>query len=153
MVGELDQISLFADLPYDQLEDISKFCTRVHFDAGEFLIMEGDTANPDLFILSDGSVEIVSNNSNRISNEIVLSKEQKEIFGEISWLTNAKRTASVRCHGQVDAIRIDGKALMNYLEERPEAGFRITRKVATLLSQRMEDTDKLLKQVLWNRHI
>jgi len=153
VIGELDQISLFKDLPYDCLEDISKFCARVHFEAGEFLIVEGDSADPDLFILSDGSVEIVSNNSDRISNEIVLSKEQKEIFGEISWLTNAKRTASVRCHDQVDAIRIDGKALMSYLEERPEAGFIITRKVANLLSKRMEETDKLLKQVLWNRHI
>lgn len=153
MLEELDQITLFNGLSCAQMEDIAKFCTRCNYTDGDFLIKEGENGNADLFVLSDGNVEIVSSHTSTTSNEVVLSREDKQIFGEISWLTNSRRTAGVRCHGNVEAIRIDGQALMQYLEEHPAVGFHITRQIATLLSRRMEDSNRLLKQLLWNRGI
>jgi CRP-like cAMP-binding protein len=153
MFTELDQISIFNGLTYAQLENISSFCTREMHDDGDILIKEGDQGSTDLFILLDGTVEIISSNASTTSNEVVLSREDKEIFGEISWLTNTRRTAGVRCHGNVEAIRIDGHALMNYLEQDAEAGFHVTRQIAVLLARRMEESNRLLKQLLWNRDI
>jgi CRP-like cAMP-binding protein len=153
MFTELDQISIFKGLTYEQLGNISGFCTRQMHDDGDILIAEGEQDNSDLFILVGGSVEIVSSHASTTSNEVVLSREDKEIFGEISWLTDARRTAGVRCHGNVEAIRIDGHALMNYLEQDTQAGFLVTRQIAILLAQRMEESNRLLKQLLWNRDI
>ena len=153
MLEELDQIALFNGLSCSQMEEIAKFCTRYNYNDGDFLIKEGENGDADLFILIDGNVEIVSSDTTTTSNEVVLSREDKQIFGEISWLTNSRRTAGVRCHGNVEAIRIDGASLMQYLEEQPEVGFHITRQIAILLSKRMEDSNRLLKQLLWNRGI
>jgi len=153
MIEELEQISLFNGLSCEQMEAIAGLCDRKLYNDGDFLITEGDGSSSDLYILLSGSVEIVSSNAATTSSEVVLSREDKEIFGEISWLTGARRTAGVRCHGAVEAIRIDGGALMQYLENEPEAGFHVTRKIAVLLSMRMEDSNRLLKQLLWNRDI
>ena len=153
MIEMLSQTSLFKDVSYEQLIDISKFCERMIMNAGDFLIREDDTGNSDIYVLIEGNVEIVSNNTDTTSGEIVLSHEDKEIFGEIGWLTNAKRTASVRCYDGVEVIRIDGDNLMQYLEVNPEVGFIITRRIAETLSQRMEESDRLLKQILWNKSI
>jgi len=153
MIEILTQTSLFEGLSTEQLSDIANFSEHLVLNDGDMLIQEDDAQNADIFILIEGNVEIVSNNTGLTSSEVVLSSEDTEVFGEISWLTNAKRTASVRCHGGAEVIRINGKKLMQYLESKPEVGFVITRRIATLLSQRMEESNRLLKQILWNKHI
>jgi len=152
MIEILGQNSLFKGLADQQLEDIADLSSRTEYDDGDFLIREDDK-NTDLYILCEGLVEIVSNNTAKTSGEVVLSSEDKDVFGEINWLTNSKRTAGVRCHGPVDAIRINGEALMSYLENNTEVGFKVTRRIARLLSARMEESNRLLKQILWNEHI
>jgi len=153
MIEELEQVTIFKGLSSAQMDDIARLCSREQCSDGDFLIQEGDDQSDDLYILLSGTVEIVSSNSKTTSSEVVLSREDKEIFGEISWLTNTRRTAGVRCHGNVEAIRIDGDALMSYLESEPEVGFYVTRQIAILLSRRMEESNRLLKQLLWNRDI
>ena len=150
MISDLEQAKFFYDLSPEQLEEIAPFCKLLQLSDGEIMIQEGGAGGNDLFYLLSGSVEIVSNNTSILSNEVVLSKEDKELFGEISWLTNCKRTASVRCRGPVEAIRIDGKALMGFLEKNPDIGFLIMRRVAFIMSERIEETDDLMKQILWN---
>ena len=153
MIEELDKFSLFKDLSYNQLEDIMPFCIKLDLNDGEIMISEGNKDDSDLYLLISGSVEIVSSDSAVLSHEVVLSRENKEIFGEVSWLSSHKRTASVRCKGSVDAIRVDGLGLMNFLEQNPEIGFMVMQRIASLLAQRIEETDTLMKQILWNTNI
>ena len=153
MISELEQISMFKGLSFDQLEKISSFCEIQQYYEGDILIKEGGDISEDMFILLVGTVEIVSSNSVATSSEVVLSREDKEIFGEIGWLCKTRRTAGVRCNTEVEAIRIDGARLMAYLEEEPTAGFQVMRQIATLLAKRMEESNRLLKQLLWNRDI
>ena len=150
MITDLEQTNFFRDVSLEQLEEIAPFCKLLQLSDGEIMIQEGEKGGNDLFHLLSGSVEIVSNNTSILSNEVVLSREDKELFGEISWLTNCKRTASVRCRGPVEAIRIDGRALMEFLEKNPEIGFLAMRRVALIMSERIEETDDLMKQILWN---
>ena len=150
MIEQLDKFTLFKDLSYTQLEDILPFCSKLDLNDGDIMIKEGNKQDRDLYLLVSGMVEIVSSDSAVLSHEVVLSREDKEVFGEVSWLSEQKRTASVRCKGTVDAIRIDGLGLMNFLEQNPEVGFLVMQRVAVLLARRIEATDMLMKQILWN---
>ena len=82
-----------------------------------------------------------------------MSRQDKDIFGEISWLTQKKRTATIRCLGEVDAICIDGGQFMSYLDQHPQVGFSVMKNIALLLADRLNHADSLLKQILWNSHI
>jgi len=150
MIEELEKVSLFKELSYLQLEAISQFCQLLNMTDGEMLIRESDKNVSDLYLLCAGSVEIVSSATAITSGEVVISKQDKDLFGEMGWLTAAPRTASVRCHGNVQAIRVDGQALSKYLHSHPDVGFIIMRHIALTLSQRLQGTDALLKQILWN---
>jgi CRP-like cAMP-binding protein len=150
MVGELVHTYLFRELDIDALEEISAFARRLHLFDGDVLIHENESENFDLYVLCSGEVEIISSSSRAVSGDVVISKQDMEVFGEISWITRRKRTATVRCRDDVDAIRIDGNAFMNYLEQHPPAGFHVMQKVAGVLAQRLVATDTLLKQILWN---
>lgn len=153
MLEALENSSCFEDLNTEQIVSILPYCSRVILNDGDLMIREGNHDNHDLFILLSGTVEIVSSNAKMISSEVVLSKEDKDLYGEISWLTGGKRTASARCRGEVEAIQIDGNALMRQLQNDAEIGFKVLRRIALILSQRLEQSDSLIKQLLWNTNI
>jgi len=155
MIDDLANSSLFENLEHFTIVEISKLCIRLELVAGDVLISENDNdeASFDLYILCSGNVEIVSNHSPVASGEVALSKRDTEIFGEIGWLLRKKRTATVRCIGDVEAIRINGDEFMQFLEQRPEVGFQVMRNIAYLITKRLSQTNSLLKQILWNINI
>ena len=153
MLSDIESISIFRDLEFSKLEDIMSFCEKLQLGAGDVLISENDHSNNDLYVLCNGHVEIISNGSGVTSGDVPISKQDKEIFGEISWLTGGKRTATIRCVNDVEAIRIDSKQLSQYLEQNTDVGLAVTRRIALLLAYRLDQTDNLLKQVLWNSNI
>ncbi|MFC1602546.1 cyclic nucleotide-binding domain-containing protein [Pseudomonadota bacterium] len=150
MINILENISLFEGLDHAVLADISVMCSQYEFGDGDVLISETDKENRDLYILISGHVEILSINRSSACGEIVLSKQDKDIFGEVGWLTDQPRTATIRANGDVEAIKVDGKQLMAYMEENTNIGFIIARRIADLLGQRLKFTDDLLKQILWS---
>lgn len=153
MIAELEQVKLFADLSVQALQDISGFSTRLELDDGQVIISENEAQSRDLFMLCNGNVEIVTRSSGIISSETILTQHDKELFGEISWISGHKRTATVRCVGEAEAIRIDGDQFMAYLQSHPETGFLVMRAIAQLMADSLNHTDQLLKQLLWNAPI
>jgi len=150
MLQELSDSSLFSGTSYDALEDISKFSRRRECSDGDILIEENSDKDFDIFILCEGRVEITSNSTGITSSEIVISSQEKDLLGEISWLLRNQRTATVRCIGETIAIQIDGNHLMDYFESNNDSGYLFFKKIAILLSKRLVNSDGLLKQVLWN---
>lgn len=150
MINELMNTYLFRDMEYVALQEIAKLSTRLHLNDGDVLIHENETENFDVFVLCSGPVEVLSSSSAAVSSDVAISKQDLEIFGEISWITRRKRTATVRARGEVEAIRIDGKTFMEYLEAHPKTGFEVMHKIAMFLAERLVSTDTLLKQILWN---
>ena len=150
MIIELGNVSVFKDLGDDILASIATFSREVELGDGEVLISEHQQDSSDLFVLCKGSVEIVSNDSKVTSNEVTLSKLDKDIFGEVGWLCNGNRSATVRSVGEVEVIRIDGNKLKEFIFANPEPGLKLIFNIAQILADRLNSTDSLLKQVLWN---
>jgi len=152
MISGLETVSLLVDVDEESIEDISRFCTKITLMDGEDLISENESSSYDIYVLCEGNVEIITSGNGVTSQEISLSEQDKEIFGEISWLLSGKRTATIRCKGEVEAIHVDGTQFMQYLESHPRAGFLIMRRIAIILAQRLNKTNSLLKQILWNSY-
>jgi len=149
----LQNTAIFMDLTSRELDGLTLFCSRHEYYDGEVLIEENSDDNSDIFILIDGTVEVVSSETEASGNEAVVPKHDKDLFGEIGWLTGRKRTATVRCSGPVEIIRIDGAALKNYVEVNSRVGYCIMRRIAIMLSHNLAETSNLLKQILWNNNI
>jgi len=150
MISELDSSSLFSDSSLTVLEDIVQFCQLRECEDGDILIEENSTGSFDLFILCEGDVEIVSNSSDTTSSEIVISSHEKDLLGEISWLLRIRRTATVRCMGEVVVIQVNGDQLKDYFEKNKESGYGFMKNLSMLMARRLLNADDLLKQLLWN---
>ena len=78
--------------------DLDKY--RTSYDEGHVIFVEGDDTQ-DLYILTSGDVDVFKGNKSMA--EIT---EPGSLFGEMSFLLGAKRTATVKARNQVKAICI-----------------------------------------------
>ena len=151
MLDHLERLSIFSDLDNDELDSIALFCEDLEFDDGEVIISEHSKDAFDLYVLIEGSVEVIANadGNHNTTEEVVISKKDKDVFGEIGWLCQQERTATVRSYGKTRIIQVHGESLNRYLEENTSAGFKVMRRMAMTLSHNLAETSSLLKQLLW----
>ncbi len=104
------------------------------FRIGQTIFLEGDPSQ-DLYILVSGQVDIIKGN-----NKITEINEPGALFGEMSFLLGAKRTASVKAGSDVRVIRIPKEEVTSFLGEFPEVAKGITR----ILAQRLDNVTQIV---------
>jgi len=53
----------------------------------------------------------------------------------------------------VETIKIGGNALMEELKKPPELAFKGLHRISLTLVERLDDSDRLMKQLLWDSNI
>ncbi len=112
--------------------DLNKYLNS--FETGQTIFLEGDDTQ-DLFILVSGQVDVIKGKEkmSEITGAGVL-------FGEMSFLLGARRTATVKARGEVKAIRIPKEEITMFLDEFPSVSGEITK----FLAQRLEEASQVL---------
>ncbi len=100
------------------------------YQKGDTLFMEGDESQ-DLYFLISGHLEILKGDK-KIS-EIT---EPGALFGELSFLLGAKRTATVQAENEVRVLRIPKNEVPTFLKDFPVVAEKITEIVARRLDER-----------------
>ncbi len=150
LIDNIIKSPIFAELKFDEIETIASFSNYMVLDDNHLLISEDDDDDHAIYLLAKGSLEIVSSKDANISSEVVISHQEKDLFGEIAWITREKRTASVKTHGPSDVVRINGDKLDEFILSNPKAGCVILRNVSRSLCERIKGNNILIKQILWN---
>ena len=120
------------------LEEILKN-TRVNryitpYEEGKAIFLEGDDSQ-DLYILVSGQLNVFKGNK-----KIAQITEKGSFFGEMSYLLNAKRTATIKAEKNVEAIQIHKEDIPGFFLEFPEVAGEITK----LLAKRLDETSRIL---------
>ena len=116
LLGEID---LFARLPLATREQLAAAAKRVHFDARERLVVEGDEGD-SMMLLASGSVSISKSGSEIGDGTVALANlDAGAYFGEMSLLTGAPRSATVTAAGPVDLFMLDREAVAPILASDP----------------------------------
>ncbi len=111
---------------------LSRYLTSFH--GGDHIVVEGDDSQ-DLYILASGELDILKGNK-----KIYEMNEQGSIFGEMSFLLGAKRTATVKAKNDAKAFRIPKEEVTSFLHEFPDAAGEI----AKLLAKRLGEATQVL---------
>ena len=106
----------------------------VSYETGETLFFEGDDSQ-DIYVLVSGKLDILKG-----TKKIADIVKEGVVFGEMSFLLNEKRTATVKAMTDVKAIRIPKENVEPFLKEFPEV-FTV---VAKFLAKRLDATSQTL---------
>lgn len=131
----LARIPFFIDLPEDELDRIMAQLEVVNLRSGEILFREGD-AGEHMYIVVSGALEILM--APDTDNELILNRvPQGEYIGEMSLITGAPRTASVRAHGDVVLLSMSRTQLLDLLQSHPH----LASTMVHVLSHRLDNTN------------
>jgi len=133
----LAKIPLFSGISHNHLKLLVFSSRSIDFAPGQRLIREGEPGKY-AFVIMDGEVEIVVGSGKK---ENVISKYGKnQLIGELSLLTDAMTTATVRAATPVTALRIEKKVFLQLME----SDGLVASQVASWVSNKLVHSMKLL---------
>ena len=100
--------------------------------AGDFLCLEGKDSR-DLFILLEGNLEVFKG-----PQKLAEISKAGALVGEISFLLQRKRTATVKAKSSVRTIRIPQEKVHSFLETVPALAWHISQSLAQRLKDRSQ---------------
>jgi signal-transduction protein with cAMP-binding, CBS, and nucleotidyltransferase domain len=87
----LDKLDLFKGLNAMEMQEIAKIVSKVRYNKGD--VVAGETNTRDVFMLIDGSVDIMS-----LGGVPLYRISKNEVFGELALISSIKRSAVAVCH-------------------------------------------------------
>jgi len=134
-VNLLSRIPFFTNLPPEELDRVMAGLEVVNLKPGELLFREGDTGDR-MYVIVGGELEILKG-PNADEEMILNTIHAGEYIGEMSLITGAPRTASVRSRGDVILLSMSRVQLMDLLQRHPH----LANDMVGVLSQRLDNTN------------
>jgi CRP-like cAMP-binding protein len=140
----LATVPFFAEaLDAGELDALARDTRQSEFDRGAVIVREHDLGD-SMFAILRGTAE-VSTRSGRSSNHVATLRDG-DIFGEMSLLTGARRSATVTAVTPVVALEIAHLALEPLLA----ASFTLYDRFAEMLDLRRIELDRIHGDGFWN---
>lgn len=124
---------LVHGLSKDAVSMLAALATEEVFLGNEFIIREGERGS-DLFIVLDGTVNIVIGGSDKLCDV-----GPGGVFGEIALLDDQPRSADVIARHKVKVAKIPAKALRDFMWDHKEIGFVLLVNMSRVLCTRLRE--------------
>jgi len=141
VIETLARTAHFANLPDDIQSKIADRAMARHFDAGQIIYLEGETANV-LYILDKGWVR-----STRMSAEgreqAMMFLKPGDIFGDIAVLTEKPYPCTVIALEPVEAWAIEKAAIQDLIGHYPQLALAVIRRLGERILHYIEMVEDL----------
>ena len=119
----LQQVPLFASTSERFLRGLSKSCTERSFEAGSYIVEQGDEG-VGLFIITSGRVRIEKRGAGE-RRMVIAEHGPGEVVGEMSVIDGAPRSASVLALEDTGTLALASWSFNSFMESHPELALEI----------------------------
>jgi CRP-like cAMP-binding protein len=139
----LQGVDLFEGLTDKELDQVAAICIEKRFKPGELITQEG-AQGAELFIITEGFVEILLGERPAAPARVVVSLGPGQIIGEMALVDQGPRSASVRATSQPTVVQTIHRADLDALcQQETRIGYVIMRNLAADLSFKMRHRNLL----------
>ncbi|NOZ85378.1 MAG: cyclic nucleotide-binding domain-containing protein [Deltaproteobacteria bacterium] len=137
----------FDGLDDEQLSLLAMLMQERELPGGEDAFAEGDPPS-GLYILKTGKldVRVRLGDGNREASVYVI--KPVELFGEIAFVDDSPRTATVRAIEDSSVLFLSMESYADLVEENPEIDRIVMKNIAMTLADRLRSTDDKLRNLL-----
>jgi CRP-like cAMP-binding protein len=130
----LRSVDLFEGLSEQELDQVAAICIERRFNPGDLITKEGETGS-EMFVITDGFVEILLGERPATSARVVVSLGPGQIIGEMALVDQGPRSATVRATSKPTVVQAIQRADLEALCQREtHIGYVIMRNLAADLS-------------------
>lgn len=147
----LKSVPLLKDLSEDELEKLESILRPVKVKEGEIIVTEGEEGNT-MFLFREGLVQVSTQITLKIGKGNEWLDTEKSIatfdstkmtfFGEMSLLTGAPRSATVKALSPCLLYEIKKTDFENLCNNNPEIGYKILKAIVYILSNRIRELNQ-----------
>lgn len=130
----IEKSPLFYGMSNYQMRKAILIPELTQFTEGELLVKQ-HTVMRSMYLILSGKVEIVRQNENK--SKKITELEAGQIFGEISYITAAERTADVKAITPVEALKFDYDKLNNDLKFFPYIIAKLNFNISAIIGKRL----------------
>jgi predicted RND superfamily exporter protein len=141
--GSLEKSSLFQGMSRYQIKKAILISELHEFDQGMLLVEQGSIGR-SMFLILEGEAEVRLRSGNDHGERRLAVLKPGQVFGEIGYVRETKRTADVRALTQVHALRFDYERMENDLKFFPFIAAKINFNVCNILGERLAEADNAL---------
>ena len=135
---------LFKGLNEKQLERLQADARNVAMAAGDVICREGESADA-VYMLSSGTVELVTSISKSLELPVSMLREPGEMFGSSALIEPHSYTLTAKCASGGSVVVMERNALEEYMAEDHEAAFTIMANLAANFLSRLKESRQELK--------
>lgn len=132
----LQKLPIFVGLSPDEVDYIQKICVPVTVTEGQIIFREGDSSTC-MYVLMFGEVELSTRKKG-----LIHTVEPGEVFGEIGFINQQKRTATSAANRTSILLQLDTDAFNQLLESHPLISFTIMRNITLSLADHITRMNK-----------
>lgn len=144
----LSMFDLFKNLPEDLLQKIAAIGIEKSVKKGEFVFREGEKADK-LHFLIRGNVALRVNLTSRPESVTVsFISLPYQSFGWSGVVAPHHYTSSAECEEDSELLVIPAEPFMKLLEENPEAGFKVMKRIAEIIADRLRNSRQALLKTI-----
>jgi CRP/FNR family transcriptional regulator, cyclic AMP receptor protein len=138
---------LFSDLHDSHLDLVLMACEELNYQVGEVIFRQDDPGDA-LYTIAQGKVEIILESENPEGEAVELAVlEEHDTFGEAILIEKGLRSATARCRTDVSLVRLHRRRLIQLVEDYPEIGFYIMRRMAADLMEKLRVANLNIRQI------
>ncbi len=133
---------LFDGLKTNEIENIAKHLSFIELSKDEILFQEGERGNCVCFVV-EGTLDVIKQSLTGES-VIITALHRGRSIGEMSIIDDFPRSATVKARTQVKLVILTREGFDLLLEENPQVGIKILKKISRLLSLNLRKTSSRL---------
>ncbi len=132
---------VFTTLSPEEEAAILQQCRRITIRKDETLLRKGEETNA-LYIVKSGELRVMDELP---GEKVYLSSiGQNELFGEMSFLDESPRSASVQATRETELYRLTKEEFVRMLLEKPKLSARLVLAIGIMLVKRLRRADRAL---------
>ncbi len=132
----LAHCSLFRNMTDYQRRKAILISELDEFKAGELLI-EQDTPGRSMYLILSGEAEVIRHDHG--TSHVLASLEPGQIFGEIGYIMETRRTTDVRAKSDITTLKFDYQRLQKDLKYFPNIVAKLNFNISCILGERLAD--------------
>lgn len=140
----LSKVPIFQDLSRREFERIRGILHRRSYNVDEAIVSEGDVG-VGMYVILSGEVAILQEGADGAMVELA-SFGEGDFFGDQVLLDESARTASAVARSPTRAVGFFRPDLLELIERNPRLGLKIVMRLSHMISVRLRQTNRLLKE-------
>ena len=132
----LGRCALFRDMSEYQRRKAILISEWHEFAEGELLI-EQDTVGRSMYLILTGEAEVLRRDGEK--QHVLATLKPGQVFGEIGYIRETRRTADVRARTPITALRFDYERLQKDLKYFPNIVAKLNFNISYILGERLAD--------------